>query len=300
MRALHPITVAACAAALIVGACSSSSSPAPSTVPSPAPSTVPSTAPSSQASQAALPQSIVSAGQIVFGADFTVAPLQYYDAKHNQAGIDVDLCNAIAEHLGVKSAWVDLGFDNLIPALQASRVDAICTEMFIKPARAAVIDFVPYMKTGQGLLAVAGNPKHIVTMDDICGLNAVVQLGSVEEVTLKDQSTKCTTAGKPAVDIKTFTYTADAVTQLLNGRADLWMGDDPEVAYYVQKNPTQTVQVLAGVGPTNDGIGIRKDNPQLTAAVAEALKAMSADGSYDQVMAKWGIEADKIDLTTLP
>ena len=318
MRAMHPIAVVVCAAALVVSACSSSATTAPaaSTAPAagattaPAASTAPaagattapaaSTAPASPSSQVTLPASIVSAGQISFGADFTVAPLQYYDANHNQAGIDVDLCDAIAQHLGVKAVWVDSEFDNLIPAVQANRFDAICTEMFIKPARAAVIDFVPYMKTGQGMLAVIGNPKNIKTMDDICGLNAVVQLGSVEENTLRDQSTKCTTAGKPAVQVKTFTYTADAVTQLLNGRADLWMGDDPEVAYYQTKDPTQTVQVLAGIGPTDDGIGISKSNTQLTAAVAQALKAMNADGSYDQIMSKWGITADKIDLTTLP
>jgi ABC-type amino acid transport substrate-binding protein len=63
-------------------------------------------------------------------------------------------------------------------------------------------------------------------------LHASLQSGTVQEVTVREQSKACEARGKPAVDIKIFNYSADAVIQVLNGRANFWMADDPEAAYY--------------------------------------------------------------------
>ena len=43
------------------------------------------------------------------------------------------------------------------------------------------------------------------------------------------------------------------------------------------------------------GLGIRKDDPQLTAAVQQVISDMRSDGSYAQILAKWHVESDKLD-----
>jgi polar amino acid transport system substrate-binding protein len=241
-----------------------------------------------------LPESIKRAGKLKFAADFTSPPLQYYDANHNMIGINVDLCGSIAEHLGVKAEWVNLTFHSLIPALNAGRFDAICTEMFITAERAKAVAFVPYMQTGQSIVVSKGNPRNVRRLEDICGLRAGLQLGTVEEVTVKQQTKACEAKKKPAVDIKTFNYAADAVLQVLNGRADFWMADDPEAAYYAKTTPNKVDIAVAGINPTLDGIGVSPSNYLLAGAITAAFYAMKLDGSYHTIMLKWNIFADEI------
>ncbi len=241
-----------------------------------------------------VPDNLKSSGTITFAADMTAAPLQYFDANHNAAGIDIDLCGEVAKHMGLKAKWINLAFNGLIPALNSGRFDAICTEMFIKPDRAAAVNFVPYMQTGTAIATAAGNPHHVASTGDVCGLNAAVQLGTVQESLFKTLSSACTSQGKPAVNIKTFDFGADAVTQLLNGRADLWSADDPEVGYYLQQHPGSVDMVISGINPTPDGIAVAQNNIQLVGAITSALYAMKADGTYDQVMKKWQIVADEL------
>ncbi|MCY1378926.1 hypothetical protein D9M69_665990 [compost metagenome] len=43
------------------------------------------------------------------------------------------------------------------------------------------------------------------------------------------------------------------------------------------------------------GLGIHKDDQQLSAAVQQIIDDMRADGSYQALLAKWHIEGDKLD-----
>lgn len=254
-----------------------------------------STAETTSSANGALPDKMAKSKTIVFGADFTVAPYQFVDKNGQQTGINYDMCNALAKEMGLKPKWANLNFDGLIPATVAGRVDAICTGMFIKPERAKAIDFVPYMTTGQSIAVVAGNPKQVKSTTDLCGLNAVVQLGAAPTDTLKEASAACQKDGKKSMDIKYFKNTSDAVLQLTNGRADVWMGDDPEVSYYAKSKAKNIAVAVQGIKSTQDGIGVSPQNSSLTGPITVALYRMKHSGEYAKILQKWGIEKDAID-----
>jgi polar amino acid transport system substrate-binding protein len=241
-----------------------------------------------------VPGAIKKAGVIRFAADFVQPPGAYFDANHKMTGADFELCNAIAQRLGVKARWTNLSFGGLIPALQADRFDAICSSMFINPLRQKVIGFVSYRQTGQGALVLKGNPHHVKSLADFCGLNAVEVLGSVYEKAVRAQSARCTSEGKPAINIKTFDTTADAVEQVIDGRADVWAGDEPFVIYYAHKAPNEVQEAYGGLNPTLDGIGVAPGADDLGKAIAAALEAMHADGTYQRIMAKYGLQSGEI------
>ena len=48
---------------------------------------------------------------------------------------------------------------------------------------------------------------------------------------------------------------------------------------------------VPGIGPGNYGIAVPKDNTKLRDALQAALKAVIADGTYDQILAKWNVTA---------
>lgn len=240
------------------------------------------------------PDAIKKAGVLRFAADFVQPPGAYFDENHKMTGSDFELCSTIAQRLGVKASWTNLSFGGLIPALQAGRFDAICSSMFINPVRSKVVGFVSYRQTGQGALVLKGNPKHIKSLADFCGQNAVEVLGSVYEKAVRAQSEQCVKEGKPAINIKTFDTTADAVEQVIDGRADVWAGDEPFVIYYAHKAPNAVEEAYGGLNPTLDGIGVAAGSDELGKAIAAALQSMRADGTYQRIMAKYGLQSGEI------
>lgn len=77
----------------------------------------------------------------------TFPPFEYKDIETDEiTGFDIDLIKAIAEESGFKVEVQGLGFEALIPALQAGTIDIIASGMTIDEARSKQVDFTePYM-----------------------------------------------------------------------------------------------------------------------------------------------------------
>lgn len=230
---------------------------------------------------------------IRFGADFTQPPGQVMiDSK--MAGADYELCSALAKQIGVEAQWTNIEFGTLIAALNAKRIDAACSSVDITPARQQVVSFVPYRIDSEGAAVQVDNPKHVTRPDDICGLDAAELLGSVYQTVVQQQSDECSRAGKQPVNLKTFNTTADAFAQLMNGRADVVVGDAPIMAYYVSKAPAKTAMAFEGVKPMQVGIALRKSDDALKQKFEAALSELQADGTYAKVLAKWNLQAGEM------
>ena len=85
-------------------------------------------------------------------------------------GFDVDLAAAITNTLGVKSEHNDIGFDALIPSLQAGQCDAIISGLANRPKRREVVDFVDYAIAGNSLLTKADSNAYFNSLEDLSGL----------------------------------------------------------------------------------------------------------------------------------
>jgi polar amino acid transport system substrate-binding protein len=210
------------------------------------------------------------------------------------AGSDYQLCNALAKSLGATPKWTNIDFGSLISALNAKRIDAACSSVDVTPARQQVVNFVAYRLDSEGAAVQQGNPKHVSSPGDMCGLNAAELLGSVYQTGVQQQSAACTQAGKKPISLKTFNTIADCVAQLLNGRADVVVGDAPIMAYYVQKQSSKTVMAFQGVNPKQVGIAVRKDESGLQQSLQAALKKLQADGTYASILAKWNLQASAL------
>jgi diaminopimelate dehydrogenase len=72
----------------------------------------------------------------------TFPPFDTIDVDTQElAGFDVDLMNAIAEDQGFELEWINMGFDGLIPALQAGNIDIIASGMNASEERRQKVDF---------------------------------------------------------------------------------------------------------------------------------------------------------------
>lgn len=238
-----------------------------------------------------LPQAIQDAGVIKVGSDIAYAPVEFKDETTGEIqGIDPDLGAAMGEKLGVEFRFENQTFDGLIPALQSKRIDIIMSAMSATEERAQTISFVKYFTVGTSILVKKGNPEGIQTLDDLCGKTIALQQGTTQEEVATEQQEKCKTAGQELTVLK-FETDPEAQLQVKNGRAVADMNDYP-VAEYTAKtagggNDFEVVGQQIDAGPY--GIGIRKEDAQLRNAIVEALKAIIADGTYDQILQKWNV-----------
>jgi polar amino acid transport system substrate-binding protein len=237
---------------------------------------------------------LVKDGQITYCADISAPPLTYYDVAQKPMGAEIELGDALAAELGVRANWANTNFNGIIPALQAKQCDAIITQLYIKPEREKVVDFVPYMYASNTLVVAGKNADAIKSADDLCGKKAAGQTGTTIVQYLTDQSEKCTTAGKPKIDIRQFTKDSDALQQLRIGLVDAY-GTTLETAAYVLKQQPDIFKLVGE--PFNRikvGAATRKDDKALHDALTQALAAVRKNGAYDTILKKWNLTGDDI------
>ena len=239
-----------------------------------------------------LPAAIQQSKQLKIGSDVAYAPVEFFKVgTQDVQGIDWDLAQAMGQKLGVTVSFQNTTFDGIIPALAAKRFDLIMSAMSDTPERQKQIDFVDYFNAGTSILVKKGNPEGIQSLDDLCGKTIALQKGTTQVDVASAQQSKCQAAGKPKINVLTYDKDTDAQLQVRSGRAVADMNDFPVAAYAAQTigggSDFEVVGQQIEAGPY--GIGVRKDDTQLRNAMQAALKAVIADGTYDQILQKWNV-----------
>ncbi|MBV9005647.1 MAG: transporter substrate-binding domain-containing protein, partial [Solirubrobacterales bacterium] len=155
------------------------------------------------------------------------------------------------------------------------------------------VDFVDYFSAGTSFFTKASGGTSVNGLADLCGKSVSVESGTTEETDAKAQSGKCKAAGKPAVNVLVFPTQTAANLALSSGRAQLSMADSPVAAYQVkQSNGTFKITgVTYGTAPY--GLAIPKKSG-LAPAVLAAVKVLEGNGTYMQILQKWGIQSGAI------
>ncbi len=235
-------------------------------------------------------------GVLQVGSDISYAPIEFFEeGTQNAQGLDVDLADALAEELGVRAEFINTGFDGIIGALNVSRFDVLISAMTVTEERQKEIDFIPYFAAGTDILVAEGNPKNIKTIEDLSGLTAGVQIGTIQVDQLKAANDTLKAAGKPEISVLTFDQNPLAVEQLRTGRADAVIADSPVVANEARLSDGKLEALGLAVEAAPYGIGVRKGSTQLKAAIEGALQKLIANGKYKAILIEWGLEGGAID-----
>jgi polar amino acid transport system substrate-binding protein len=237
---------------------------------------------------------LVHPGQLQFCSDISTPPLESYGAGHQPQGSDIDIGTEIAKRLGLKAVWKNTAFAGIIPALQARNCDAVLSQLFDKPERRKVVDFVDYMRSGEALLVPKGNPKNVQGLASLCGKTVASETGTTIADLLRAQSKQCTGAGKPAVTTRLFLRDSDALQQLGLKQVDVYGTTTETVSFVTSKQPDQFDVAGKPFSEILCGIATRKGNAPLHDAIAKAFAAMQRDGTYHRILAKWKLGLDEL------
>ncbi len=213
------------------------------------------------------------------GTDATFPPFESVDDFTGEyVGFDMDLIRAIGDYLGVKIQIVNVAWDGIIPGLLNGNYDLLIAAMTITPERAMAVDFTdPYFEASQ-LILVRENDDSIQGPDDLKGKYVTVQIGTTGDLYVSDSD---------VARVGRFNTAPEALLEVTNGGADACVVDAGVAQEYVAKNPGQVK--IVGVPFTDEayGIAVNKGQGKMLSQLNEALAALKANGTYDEIYGKY-------------
>lgn len=195
-------------------------------------------------------------------------------------GFDIELIRALGTKAGYKVEVLNMGFDALIPALQAGNIDAAVSGMTINEERKKVVDFTdPYYDAGL-IVVVNKENKTIKGFKDLNNKKIAVQIGTTGEKQARLV---------PGAKVVAYNTNVEATMELKNGGAEAVINDKPVVEYFLATGGGDKFAMTVGdvLEAEQYGIAVKKGNKELLNALNKALAESKKDGTYDKIYKEW-------------
>jgi polar amino acid transport system substrate-binding protein len=280
----------AAAAALVLSACASNKE----NTGGPTGSFTPSVS-EQQALAKLVPAAIKSRGKLIVGVNVPYSPNEYLQGG-KVVGFDVDLLDATATVLGLKTQYRQAAFEKIIPAVKAGTMDIGMSSFTDTKEREKSVDFVDYFSAG---FLWASQKGHTVDPTNACGLTVSVQSNTTEQQDeLPALSKKCKDAGKKPIKVLSYTSQADATNAVVLGKSDAMTADSPVVSYAIKQSNGKLQQAGDIVDAAPYGWPIKKSS-SLVQAMQKALQSLMDNGTYDKICKRWGVQSGEIQSATI-
>jgi polar amino acid transport system substrate-binding protein len=164
----------------------------------------------------------------VYDVDYGNPPEMYRDRETGeQTGVAIELCRIMAKDLGVEPEWVELPWEEQLPALLDGRVD-LCIKHTNTPERALSVEFAGRLMRLDVVLMVRKD-SSLKTLLDLNRVGIVVahETGSSIADVLRRRLPLATLLGLEQ---------EQAMLQVVSGEVNAFAGDTP-VPLFVRKHP---------------------------------------------------------------
>lgn len=215
--------------------------------------------------------------------DTVFKPFEYTDAEGNFVGIDVDIINAVAKDQGINIKINSIGWDASLAACKAGQADGMIAGASITDERknSGWIFSDPYYTATQ--CAVVAKDSSVASFADLKGANVAVKTGT--------QGASYAESLAEQYGFK-LTYFEDSPTMyqaVSGGQCKACFEDTPIIAAEI-KDGTYALKIVEGTENEGAGYGFvifNKDNQELIDAFNAGLKNIKANGTYDEILAKY-------------
>jgi polar amino acid transport system substrate-binding protein len=244
---------------------------------------------------AMLPADVKAKGSLRVATDASYAPIEYFDTDNKTIiGMDVDLGHAIGKLQGIDWNFQNASFDGILAGIDAGKYDVGMSAFSDNFEREKQVSFVTYFQAGTSFYIGPKADPINGGLAALCGRSVAVEKGTTQLIDITAQSTKCTNAGKQAINIQAFPDQNGANLAIADGRADIGMADSPVAVYIVQQSNGQLKLSGTPYSLVPYGIAFPKDQTEMLKATQAALQKLIADGTYLTILKKWGVEQGAI------
>jgi polar amino acid transport system substrate-binding protein len=216
------------------------------------------------------------------GTEGAYPPFNYVDTNSELQGFDIDIAKALCAQMKVECVFVAQDWDGIIPALLANKYDAIIASMSITDERKQTVDFTDkYYTNALTFVAPKAALPSGVTPKDLAGKTLGAQSATVSANFLEDNYKDSST--------KLYATQDEAYLDLANGRLDGVLADTGPSLLWLRSDAGSCCQFFGEAVVKDDAIGIavRKEDDDLREMLNKAIADIRADGTYDEINAKY-------------
>ena len=226
-------------------------------------------------------QAMQARGAWRVGMDPSFPPFELLDETGKPAGYDVDLAQQIAATWGLTVTIVPIGFDSLLDALQAGKIDSVISALPYDPRLTKDIGYSdPYFEAGIRLVTTAGSP--LTSVEELAGLTVAVEWGSTGDMIgrrlQREQGIELALAS--------FESPEEAIRALVEGSAAALFIDNITLL-----EARAAGLELQAIGPALEGNPYVIATPigayELQNALENALKTLEERGAFVELTQRW-------------
>ena len=231
---------------------------------------------------------IQKSGTLTVGMTGNMPPLNMMSKAGELMGYEVDLARAMAKAMGVKANLQTMAFAELLPALEAGKIDLILSNMTITPGRNLKVAFVgPYFTSGKAFLT---KKKTIALTDETDDIDAK----NTKLVALKGSTSQAfVETALPEAQLVTAKDYDEAVKMVLNDEVHAMVADYPIAVVSVFRYPEQgLLSVVTTLTYEPIGVGVPAGDPLLVNWVENFLAIAESTGLLEELNRRWLLNAD--------
>ncbi len=228
-------------------------------------------------------EQILKNGELRVGFESGYMPFEMTDKKGRFVGFDIDMAKEMAKAMGVKFVPVNTAWDGIIPALITKKFDILISGMTITQERNLKVNFAdPFIIVGQTILLNKKHEGKVKSYKDLNNGKFVVtsKLGTTGEQSVKRMIPKCT--------YKSFETETEAAMEVLTGKADAYVYDQPNcVVFMAEQGAGKLVFLDKPFTYEPLAWALRKGDPDFLNWLNNFLRQVKNDGRYDKMYDKW-------------
>jgi polar amino acid transport system substrate-binding protein len=224
-----------------------------------------------------------SRGTLVVGTAASMPPLNMKAKDGRIMGYDVDLARLIARSMAVDLKLEAMSFSELLPALEAGRIDMIISGMTMTPERNLKVAFVgPYMVSGKSVLTKLST---LMKVDDLSKINApaaklAALKGSTSEAFIQQVLPKAT--------LVTVNNYDEGFTLVMEDKVHAMVADHQTCLYYVVRYPDKDLTALITPFTYEPlGIAVPPNDPLLVNWLENLMKSLEGMGELNTLFNRW-------------
>ncbi len=251
---------------------------------------------------AKVPEQISEDGRLTVATTAGSIPLTFHaDDDTTVIGSEIDLAQLVADKVGLELDIQVTSWENWPLKTRSGDYEVVFSNVGVNDERLELFDFASYRAAFMGFEARTDSDLVVEDFEDISGKTVSVGSGTNQEKILLAWNEQLQKEGKDPASLQYYANDADTVLALASGRLDLNLGPYPTAVY--RENTRDDLKVVGKINagwPSETLVAATtlKDNG-LAPVLTDALNATIDDGTYRQVLERWGLEEEAVPAAEL-
>ncbi len=193
-------------------------------------------------------------------------------------GFDYDLMNEIAKEAGLKIDFIDMKFEELMPALYSEQIDIIIAGMTVTEERNKLVTFSKKYYHSTQTILVNQNNTNINSFNDLAGMHVGVISSTIGDSYISKIQ---------GVNLERFDTGSTALLALKVEKLDAVVFDKVTCEHYAKNDKTIKLIEDPAYPIEHYAIAVRKNENELINKINEGLDKIMANGTYQALINKY-------------